>query len=240
MEANPEDASLIMFDSLFTYYKTDNEKTDHDLKKQLNRNNSDNGMYCLHYLAKYGDPPSIKKVWEINPDAAKVLRDDDIKSPLDYMRDRPELENLVLQIDPPAIVEIVQVDTSTDMKEQIIGHLTTIQTEFKLEKDQVQQALNNRGWRRNRLALAQISDHVTFIDKLKLDTLATKDNEAAFVKVKLELETQRDKTKELVGHYDYHTKWSSKLDNEYALYEHNVALEAYTRGLGFVDALNTA
>jgi len=69
-----------------------------DLQRQLQEIDYDNGMCCLHYLAILGDESLIKKVLKINPDFAKDLRDDESKTPLDYMKNRPELKNLVLEL----------------------------------------------------------------------------------------------------------------------------------------------
>ena len=71
----------------------------------------------------------------------------------------------------------------------------------------------------------------------KNDTQYFIDNKMRLEFVERELNKKRKYTEERVNHFGYHTKMSSKFDNEYALYEHQRVLKYYDICLGRVATL---
>jgi len=247
MIANRNDTDFRMFHTLFDYYY------DHqliDLQRQLQEIDQDNGMCCLHYLAILGDEPLIKKALEINPDFAKDLRDAESKSPLDYMKNRPDLKHFVLELDPPVFVPPIPAPKpkpttpeapEENVKDRIIDWaLEPSQIKLADTKKQIAE-LPKKSYtrRRNRLALEGITDHLSFMDGLieKIDTQYFIDNKMRLEFVEGELNKKGKYTEERVNHFGYHTKMSSKFDNEYALYEHKRALGYYVTCLERVATL---
>ena len=246
MIANRNDTDFRMFHTLFDYYY------DHqliDLQRQLQEIDQDNGMCCLHYLAILGDEPLIKKALEINPDFAKDLRDAESKSPLDYMKNRPDLKHFVLELDPPPVfVPPIPAPKPTtpeapeeNVKDDIISYaLRPSQIKLADTKKQIAELPKKSSTRRrNGNALEGITDHLSFMDGLieRIDTQYYIDNKMRLEDVERELNKKRKYTEERVSHFGYHKKWSSKYDNEYALYEHERVLKYYDTCLERVATL---
>ena len=119
------------------------------------------------------------------------------------------------------------------LKYRIIDEaLSPCKKDLAEEHKKVDQELKNSNRlarNRNTLALEGITDHLSFMDGLieKNDTQYFIDNKMRLDFVERELNKKRKYTEERVSHFGYHTKWSSKYDNEYALYEHKKAKGYY-------------